>query len=79
MSAGPGTGTPTSGSPRTPDTPRYQRGHEQAPVRLDPDHHLTRISGVRGDQVMEPGDARDPLGQPPAGQPAALLVLTCTS
>ena len=54
---------------------RDQRGREQAPVGLDPDHHLARFFRVPGGQIMEPGDPGGPVGQLPASQPAALLIL----
>ena len=54
---------------------RDQRGHEQAPVRLDPDHHLTRITGMSSGEVMEPGDPLHALGQLAPAQPPAVLIL----
>ncbi len=56
---------------------RNQRLHPQAPVSLDRDHHLARVTVVQvlADQLVQPGDPGDPLGQPPGGQLAALLVL----
>ena len=53
---------------------RGQRVHKQAPVSLDPDHHLPRLTGMNGGQLVEPGDPLYPLGQPPAGQFPALLI-----
>jgi hypothetical protein len=53
---------------------RHQRGDEQSPVGLDADHHLDGIFDMCADQLVEPGDAIHPFGQPGLGQPAAFLV-----
>jgi hypothetical protein len=49
-------------------------GHEQAPVGLDPDHHLGRVIDMGADQVVEPGDAVHALRETGLGQPLAFLV-----
>ena len=58
---------------------RDQRRDEQAPVGLDPDHHLTRIVRMRGGQLMEPGDPLHTLRSrpPPSRRPSPSW--TCTS
>ena len=53
---------------------RHQRGDEQAPVGLDADHHLGGVLDVRAHQLVEPGDAVHPLGQPGLAEPLAGLV-----
>jgi hypothetical protein len=54
---------------------RHQRGGEQAPIGLDPDHHLAGLPRMPGGQLVEPGDALHTLGQTPAAQPCTLLIL----
>ena len=53
----------------------HQRGHEQAPVGLDPDHHLDGLFGVVAHHLVEPGDALHPFGQPATGQTLAVRIL----
>jgi hypothetical protein len=57
---------------------RDQRLHPQAPVTLDRDLHLTRITvlpQVPGDQLMQGGDPRRALRQPPGSRLPPSLVL----
>jgi len=54
---------------------RGQRSDEQAPVSLDPDRHLARILRVSGGELVEPGNPVHALGEPPAAQPLAGLIL----
>ena len=37
-----------------------QRPHQQAPVGLDPDHHLGRVAGMAGDELVQPGHPGHP-------------------
>jgi hypothetical protein len=54
---------------------RHQGGDEQAPVGLDPDHHLIGLDDVVADQIVEAGDALYALGQPASTEAFAVLVL----
>ena len=57
---------------------REQRLDPRSPVGLDADHHLLGpVIGaqVRGDQLVQPGDAHHPLGQPRPSQPPAGRIL----
>ena len=57
---------------------REQRLDPRSPVGLDADHHLLRpVIGpqLRGDQLMQPGDAHHPLGQPRPTKPPAGRIL----
>jgi len=54
---------------------RNQGGDEEAPVGLDPDHHLARVVGVRLDELVEPADTCHPLREPATGETAPVLVL----
>jgi hypothetical protein len=57
---------------------RDQRLHPRAAVGLDPDHHLGRLAVLTqmfADHRVQPGDARDALGQlGPAQAPAGLVL-----
>jgi hypothetical protein len=55
-----------------------QRRHPRTPVGLDPDHHLLGplvLTELLRDQLVQPGDPRDPLGQPGTAQPPTGLIL----
>ena len=50
---------------------RQQGLHPRAPFGLDPDHHLGGLTGrveMLGDQLVQHGDADQPLRQSPASQ-----------
>jgi hypothetical protein len=49
-----------------------QGSHQQAPVGLDPDHHLGRVAGVASDELVQPGQARQSIGDPLGGQHLAV-------
>jgi hypothetical protein len=55
-----------------------QRHHPQAPIGLNPNHHLLRLGillELLRDQLVQPSDPSDPLGQPGPTQPPTGLVL----
>jgi hypothetical protein len=39
---------------------RHQCPHQQPPVGLDPDHHLGRVAGMAGDELVQPGHPGHP-------------------
>jgi hypothetical protein len=43
-----------------------------APIGLDPDHHLGRVAGMAGDQLVQPGHARHPIRDPLGDQHLAV-------
>lgn len=55
-----------------------QRGHPRPPVGLDPDQHLLGaqvLPGETGDQLVQPRDPDNALGQPGLAQPPPGLIL----
>jgi hypothetical protein len=57
---------------------RHQRLDPWAPVGLDADYHLlwpVILAQLRGDQLVEPGDAHHALGQPRPTKPSAGRIL----
>ena len=53
---------------------RGQRIHPQAAVGFDADHHLGGVVGMLGDQLVQPRDPGQALGQSPRRQPVAGVV-----
>jgi hypothetical protein len=51
-----------------------QRTHQQPPVGLDADNHLTGILGMPGEQVVQLGHPAQPIGDATLGQHRALLI-----
>ena len=49
-----------------------QRADQQAPVGLDPDHHLGRFLRPRAHQLVQPGHPGHPISDPLAGQHASV-------
>ena len=51
---------------------RHQRPDQQPPVSLDPDHHLGRVAGIAGDELVQSSHAHHPIDNPLAGQHPAV-------
>src|SRR5262249_16609886 len=54
---------------------RYQRADEQTAIGLRRDRHLSRLLGVRSDQLMEPAHSLDALRQTNSSEPSTDFVL----
>jgi hypothetical protein len=50
----------------------HQCPDQQPPVGLDPDHHLGRVAGMAGDELVQPSRTHHPIDDPLAGQHLAV-------
>jgi hypothetical protein len=56
-----------------------QRPDQQPPVGLDPDHHLGRVAGMAGDELVQPSHPSHPIGDPLAASTPPSAAIRHTS